>query len=98
MLKNRNSIVGKENSDMGEKQVRKNKRHFANYIVFLSIIAITVFTIAAFVLQFKGYMEISTTLTACWFAFWTVEIVALASIRNQKTKYEKKEEMNNGND
>lgn len=69
----------------------KKKRHFANYIVFISILAVTAFTCAAFVLQFKGFMEISTTLTTCWFAFWTVEIIALASIRNQKTKHEKKE-------
>ena len=80
------------------RRTRKKKRHFANYIVFLSIIAVTVFTAAAFILQFKGYVEISSTLTTCWFAFWTAEIIALASIRNQKTKHEKKEETNDGND
>lgn len=74
----------------------KKKRHFADYIVFLSILAVTGFTVAAFVLQFKGLMEISATLTGCWFGFWTVEIIALASIRNQKTKhdYENKEGAN----
>lgn len=74
----------------------KKKRHFADYIVFLSILAVTGFTVAAFVLQFKGLMEISSTLTGCWFGFWTVEIIALASIRNQKTKhdYENKEGAN----
>jgi len=70
----------------------KKKRHFADYIVFLSIIAVTVFTVAAFILQFKGLMEISATLTGCWFGFWTVEIIALASIRNQKTKHKKEGE------
>lgn len=73
----------------------KKKRHFADYIVFLSILAVTGFTVAAFLLQFKGLMEISATLTGCWFAFWTVEIIALASIRNQKTKHEKKEGADN---
>lgn len=77
-----------------KKPIRK-KRHFANYIVFASIFAVTVFTVAAFVLQFKGLMEISATLTGCWFGFWTVEIVALASIRNRKIKYEKKDGANN---
>ena len=77
------------------RRARKKKRHFANYIVFLSIIAVTAFTTAAFILQFKGLMEVSPTLTTCWFAFWTVEIIALASIRNQKTKHEKKEETDN---
>ena len=77
----------------------KKKRHFADYIVFLSIIAVTGFTVAAFVLQFKGLMEISATLTTCWFAFWTVEIIALASIRNQQTKnnYKNKEGENDEN-
>lgn len=81
---------------MNKSKARK-KKHFANYIIFLSIIAVTVFTATAFILQFKGYMEISATLTTCWFAFWTVEIIALASIRNQKTKHEKKEETDSGN-
>jgi hypothetical protein len=75
-----------------EKPKPGKKRHFANYIVFLSIIAVTVFTVAAFLLQFKGFMEISATLTTCWFAFWTVEIVALASIRNRKIKHDYKKE------
>lgn len=77
-------------SRSGRRKFPKKKRHFANYIVFLSIVAVTGFTVAAFLLQFKGFMEISATLTGCWFAFWTVEIVALASIRNQKTKHDYK--------
>lgn len=74
-----------------QKKRNKKKRRFADYIVFLSIFAVTGFTVAAFILQFKGLMEISSTLTGCWFGFWTVEIIALASIRNQKTKHNKKE-------
>ena len=68
--------------------MKRRRRHFADYIVFLSIFAVTMFTVAAFVLQFLGMMEISATLTTCWFAFWTVEIVALASIKNAKIKKE----------
>jgi hypothetical protein len=78
---------------------RKKGRSFADYIVFVSIFMVATFTIAAFVLQFCGMMEISATLTTCWFGFWTVEIVALASIRNVKVKNEynkNKEEENNG--
>lgn len=77
---------------------KRKKKHFANYIVFLSIFAVTTFTIAAFLLQFNGLMEISTTLTTCWFAFWTVEIVALASIRNKKTKQNYKEKEGTDNE
>lgn len=65
----------------------KKKRSFADYIVFVSIFMVATFTIAAFILQFKGYMEISATLTTCWFGFWTVEIVALAAIRTSKVKH-----------
>lgn len=62
-------------------------KRFSDYIVVVSILAVTIFTVAAFVLQFRGYMEISATLTGCWFAFWSVEVVALASIKNSKSKY-----------
>ena len=81
------------------RRAKKKKAQFADYIVFLSIFAVTAFTVAAFILQFRGMMEISTTLTTAWFVFWTVEIVALASIRNVKVKNEynkNKEEENNG--
>ena len=83
------------------RRAKKKKAQFADYIVFLSIFAVTAFTVAAFILQFRGMMEISTTLTTAWFAFWTVEIIALASIRNVKIKkeYDKnknREEENNG--
>ncbi len=81
---------------------RKKKRSFADYIVFVSIFMVASFTIAAFILQFCGMMEISSTLTTCWFAFWTVEIISLAAIRTSKVKNkydeQKKEEEDDGND
>lgn len=78
---------------------RKKERNFADVIVYISIIAVVVFTVAAFVLQFKGLMEISPTVTTCWFAFWTVEIVALAAIKTSKVKhdYEKEGQEDNNN-
>lgn len=66
--------------------MKKKKKHFANYIVALSIVAVVGYTAAAFVLQFWGNMEISATLTGCWYGFWTTEIVALAAIKNGKVK------------
>lgn len=85
-----------------KKKKEKKKRSFADYIVFVSIFMVASFTIAAFVLQFRGMMEVSSTLTTCWFAFWTVEIVALAAIRTSKVKnkydeQKKEEEDNNAN-
>ena len=74
----------------------KKKRSFADYVVFVSIFMVATFTIAAFALQFCGMTEISATLTTCWFGFWTVEIIALASIKNVKVKnkYNKNKEDN----
>lgn len=84
-----------------KKKKEKKKRSFADYIVFVSIFMVASFTIAAFVLQFRGMIEVSSTLTTCWFAFWTVEIVALAAIRTSKVKNkydeQKKEEDDNAN-
>lgn len=70
----------------------KRKKHFADYIVYVSIFMITAYTASAVVLQFTGLMEISSTLTTCWYGFWTAEIVALAAIKTSKTKPEKAEE------
>lgn len=67
---------------------KKTKRSFADNIVYISIIAVVAFTVAAFILQFKGLMEISSTVTTCWFTFWTAEIVALAAIKTSKVKHD----------
>lgn len=49
------------------------------------VTAVTVYTIASFVLAFRG-IEISPTLTGAYFAFWGTEIIAMASIKNTKVK------------
>ena len=66
---------------------KKRKKHFSDYIVAAAISAIGVYTAAAVTLQFCGLMEVSPTLTTCWFGFWTVEIVALAAIKGGKVKH-----------
>lgn len=77
-------------------RVKKNKRkkHFSDYIVGVSIAAIALYTAAAVVLQFCGFMEISATLTTCWFGFWTAEIAALAAIKSGKVKHGNKKTNN----
>ncbi len=70
-----------------QKRKAKRKKHFSDYIVAAAIAAIALYTAAAVVLQFCGLMEISPTLTTCWFSFWTVEIVALAAIKGGKVKH-----------
>ena len=70
-----------------EKAKRKRQRHFSDYIVVISVLAIVLYAAAAVALQFCGFMEISSTLTTCWFSFWTAEIVALAAIKGSKVKH-----------
>ena len=68
---------------------KKRKWHFSDAIVFLSVFAVVAYTVTAFILQFMGFMEVSATLTTCWYTFWTAEIVSLAAIKNSKTKHQK---------
>ena len=63
----------------------------SNKVIVAAIVSVTVFTVAAFVLQFVGEAEISSTLTTCWFGFWTVELGALAGIKICKTRFHKDE-------
>lgn len=64
------------------------------------MIAITLFTVASFIVLFVSGQNISDGLTVAYFSFWTAEIVALASIKNTKTRKRKKKEVTTdaGND
>lgn len=59
----------------------------SNLMLIVVIIAITLFAIATFGLQYFAGVEISPTLTTCWFAFWGTEIVSLAAIKTSKVKH-----------
>ena len=67
----------------------KQKRKVSNVMLVLIIIAIVLYTAAEFAVQALTGTEISPTLTTAWFAFWTVEIVALAAIKTTKVKHGK---------
>lgn len=77
------------------KKKSRRKKHFSDYIVAAAITAVGIYTAAAVVLQFCGFMEISPSLTTCWFGFWTAEIAALAAIKGGKVKHG--DEKNYGN-
>lgn len=62
------------------------KINYAKLLLPWIIVAVLGYTIAAFVLQFFTQVEISPTLTTCYFTFWTVEIVSLAGIKTMKVK------------
>ncbi len=67
------------------------KKSYAQKLLPWIIVAIVMYTIAAFVLQFVTQVEISSTLTTAYFTFWTVEIISIASIKNVKEKRKSKQ-------
>ena len=69
----------------------------SNRMLVVSVINILWYTIAAIILQFKSQIEISSTLTTCWYAFWTGEIFALAGIKISKVKHNDEEVDEDGN-
>ena len=69
------------------KPKRRRKKHFADYVVFVSLAAVAIYTTTAFILQFSGQGEVSPTLTTCFYSFFGVELASLALIKHSKTKY-----------
>ena len=72
----------------------KNGKRVSNIVLIIVILAIILYTAAAFYLQFTTGLEISSTLTTLWYAFWTTEILVLGGIKISKvmTDYEKKKQ------
>ena len=62
----------------------KKDKKVSNIMLVIIVIAIVGYFIANYILQSTSGVEISPTLTTCWFSFWGVEIVALAGIRVSK--------------
>jgi hypothetical protein len=70
---------------------KKKEKSYAKSLLPWIIMAVLVYTVASFVLQFVTSVEISPTLTTAYFAFWTVEIISLAGIKTIKVKGKKEE-------
>lgn len=70
---------------------KRRRIPFATKIVVASVTAVVVYTIAMFMLAW-GNVEhltniyIPSELTVSWYTFWTVELVALSSIKKSKIK------------
>lgn len=62
----------------------RKKRKISNIMLVALVISITIYTIAAFWLQFKTGVEVSPTLTTVFFSFWIGEVFSLAGIRITK--------------
>ena len=67
---------------------------FNKLIVLLSIVAIILYTIAAIFLQKNTMIELSPTLTTCFYGFFGAELLSLASIKKYETKYTQCESSN----
>lgn len=69
----------------------KPKLRFSSKIVVASVSAVLFYTCFIFFLELLNIkygtnIQVPVDLTAAWYAFWTVELVCLASIRKTKIK------------
>lgn len=64
----------------------KKERKVSNVMLVVIVIAIVGYAIANLYLQYNMGIEISSTLTTCWYSFWGVEIAALGAIKVTKVK------------
>ena len=65
----------------------RKKRKVSNIMLVTIIAAVVGYVIASFWLQYKTGIGIDSTITTCWFSFWTIEVIALTTIKNNKTKH-----------
>ena len=72
----------------------RKKRKVSNIMLVTIITAIVGYVIASFWLQYRTGIAIDPTITTCWFGFWTAEIIALTTIKNNKTKHNMCDENN----
>ena len=68
------------------------RRKVSNVMLVVIVTAIIAYTVASFAIQYFTSMEISSTLTTAWFAFWGTELVALATIKSSKVWKEHRDE------
>lgn len=80
----------KKAKKLKKKEDRKKKLSTRKWLIPVIILSIVIYAGLDVYLQIKTQMEISPTLTTCWFTFWAVELVNMASITKKKvdTDYE----------
>lgn len=67
-----------------KKEERRKRFSTRKWLLPVIIVSIVVYAGLDVFLQIKTQMEISPTLTTCWFTFWAVELINLASITKKK--------------
>lgn len=64
------------------------RRKVSNVMLAIIVVAVTIYTIASFWLAYTTGVSIDSTLTTCFYAFWSAEVCALAGIRISKVRKE----------
>lgn len=64
----------------------KNGKKVSNIMLVAIVFSIVAYTVASFWLAYKTGVSIDSTLTTCFYAFWTVEACALAGIKISKVR------------
>jgi len=70
----------------------KKKRRFSSIMIVIIVINIVAYTLASLIVQMHTGVEMSPTVTTCWYSFWTIEIIALTGIKISKVKRDKDDE------
>ena len=65
----------------------KKLKKVSNIVLIAACVAVVSYAAVAVIAHFVTGFELSPTLTTAWFSFWGVEIIALATIKNCKTKH-----------
>lgn len=84
-----------------KKKKRKKKIPTRTKLVWFCVVMITLYTIAAVWLQFVTQVEVSTTLTTCFYGFFSIELWNISRITINRTKngyYSKTDIVNNDNE
>lgn len=69
----------------------KKGLRFSSKVVIASVVAVVLYTLGIFLLEWANIrhltnVQVPNELTISWYAFWTVELVSLASIEKSKIK------------
>lgn len=70
----------------------KKKRRFSSIMIVIIVINIVAYTLASFIVQMHTGVEMSPTVTTCWYSFWTIEIIALTGIKISKVRRDRDDE------
>ena len=64
----------------------KTGKKVSNVMLVVVVVMILAYTAANFWLAFASGASMDSTLTTCFYAFWSCEVLALAGIRISKTR------------